>query len=228
MKEVILISGLDSIVLYEMLKSASPNLIPVYFKWGFDIDDAEIKMLPSGTKIHEVPEWMQFDTDGKLGGDECINLDGRDTIMMNLVMHIYKPYVIYKGTIANDTSYVESHVEFTEKISRTWRLINRHECDIKHPFIKKTKRDIIAYANKLGIDARDYQYCYNAVGNCGVCNKCRMTRLLSMYSDNPDVEFLRSYLGECQKSATKKIGDYLVSGDVVEELTTFLRKYNEN
>ncbi len=216
--EVALVSGLDSIVLYEMLSKNNPNILPVYFKWGFDIDDAEIAKLPEGTVIHEIPEYLKFDVD--VGSRECINLDGRDTIMMNMIMHIYKPSVIYKGTILNDESYVESNFMFTQKIAHTWSLINRKTTEIKHPFQTKSKRDVIVLAETMNINPLEFQYCYNESGNCGYCNKCRMTRLLSMYTSNPDIDFLLEFKAECDDESIRRTGNYITqTDDVVGEIT---------
>lgn len=181
--EVILLSGLDSLTLYHEL-GKKPQ--PVYFKWGFDIDEAEIAILPVETIILEVPDYLQFP---ERKGNACPNLDGRDTVMYNIIFQTFKPSIIYNAALKNESFYHESRVTYTKKIAELWSGLLGKECEIRHPFLQLNKRHIVKKAEIYGIDISKMQYCYNVVGNCGVCDKCRLLRGALIYTKKPDVKF---------------------------------------
>lgn len=197
--EVILMSGLDSIVAYHMLDK-SP--LPVYFRWGFETDEAEIAALPKETVVLDVPEYARMEY---FKSRKVQDLAGRDTVMVNLVFQTYRPDVIYKGSLKAETTYVESSLEWCHAISELWSNVLQKECNVVMPFIQMfgewEKRDVVEQAYILGIDLAKMQYCYNAAGNCGECTKCMLMRLCTIFTPEPDYEYVRQIMDQIEDGA---------------------------
>ncbi len=219
--EIILVSGLDSLVLYEFL-DRKPH--PVYFKWGFSIDEFEIEKLPPETTIIEMPELLHIQHDPyEFKTPRNPDLIGRNTMMFNAVFHAFRPSVIYRGTLNGDDFYYDATIEHSDEIADMWSKLLGRECRIEQPFITKTKREIIQLAHEYGIDANTLQHCYNRDNNCGRCSKCVDAHVSSMFTDNPDIDRLTEIVNDVAISA---MANHMFGSDTVDKIKEFLDEFN--
>ncbi|AFN37486.1 hypothetical protein pp2_253 [Vibrio phage phi-pp2] len=219
--EIILVSGLDSLVLYEFLER-KPH--PVYFKWGFAIDELEMAALPEETTIIEMPEILHLKHDPyEFKTPRNPDLIGRNTLMFNSVFHAFRPNVIYRGMLKGDDFYYDASPTHSDEIAAMWSKMLDKECRIEQPFKDKTKRDIMQMAVEYGIDANSLQHCYNREHNCGRCSKCVDAHVNSMYTDNPDIMWLKRIVNDSGMAA---LANHMFGVDTVDRIKEFLDEFD--
>lgn len=202
--EVILMSGIDSLVAYHLLDRTP---LPVYFRWGFETDEAEIAALPTNTVILDIPEYARIQYKKS---DAVMDLRGRDTVMVNLVFQAFQPNVVYKGSLRSELHYTESSLEWCSAIGELWSNVLQKRCQVTMPLIELDKRDVLEKAYALEIDMSKMQYCYNEVGNCGKCAKCMLMRLCTIFTPEPDYDYIQETMND--------IEDGVLDNQVVSEM----------
>lgn len=121
----------------------------------------------------EVPEGHYEDSSMRI-----TVVPNRNSIMLNVAaawaISLKYDSIAYGAHAGDHAVYPDCREEFVDALEKTLALADWHQVKIERPFVKMTKRDIAALAQKLSVPVESTWSCYKGGDlHCGKCGTCQ-------------------------------------------------------
>lgn len=108
-----------------------------------------------------------------------------EALVMECIPHVERPALLALGIHAG-CEYEDTKPSFKARLQGLLDLRYDGRLRLDCPFIDLTKRDIVAYARRLGVDvANTYSCDAGTLGHCGQCRSCHEREAVLDETDSP-------------------------------------------